>query len=192
MIQHFKTLLAQIKGYLKALHNSQQVYLEARKLKGQYLQLQDDYQALESQLDELLSNEAKTEERITQIRNEYKEILDAYESYHEKMKAYRGAFEHIEYFSDEMQAKAKIQLWALSDTIIDVLVNFLKYYKFDLAQKSLSLTKIDQNQQWRAGSLSTIDAMIIFLNKQRKEKKYTDRVVWERKETDRKINTDFY
>jgi len=58
----------------------------------------------------------------------------------------------------------------------------LKYYKFDLAQKSLSLAKIDQNQQWRAGAISTIDAMIIFLNKQRKDKKWTDRIIGKKAE----------
>ena len=149
-MQWLKTLINRIKAILKTLRNSQEVYLEARNLKGEYLKLKEDYQALETQLDELLCKEAQTEERIEQVRAEYKEILDAYESYHAKMKDYRGMFEHLEYFDNDMQAKAKVKLSALSDTVIDVVVDFLKYYKFDLAQASLSLTKINENQQERS------------------------------------------
>ena len=190
MIQWLKILhnkldeiLAHLRWYLKALKDSKEVYLEARNLKGEYNQLKEDYQTLEHQLDELLSKESETDERIEKIKADYQQIIDTYKDYQEKMQSYRWAFEHIEYFSREMEIEAKTKLWALSDTIIDVLVDFLKYYKFDLAQKSLSLAKIDQNQQWRAWAISTIDAMIIFLNKQRKKKNYTDRITWTQKDT---------
>lgn len=157
-------------------HESREIFLVFCDIDRDTASYQDNYQALEHQLDELLSKEAETDERIEKIKADYQQIIDTYKDYQDKMQSYRWAFEHIEYFSREMEIEAKTKLWALSDTIIDVLVWFLKYYKFDLAQKSLSLARIDQNQQRRAWAISTIDAMIIFLSKQSKDKKWTDRI----------------
>jgi chromosome segregation ATPase len=106
----FKKIRTILVARFQAVKNSKEVYLEARNLKGEYLQLEEDYQVLEKQLDELLSSEQQHEDEVQRVRDEYKEILDAYESYHEKMKGYRAVFEQIEYFNDEMQAKTRAKI----------------------------------------------------------------------------------
>jgi len=59
---------------------------------------------------------------------------------------------------------------------VSVIVEYLAYYKQDISANSLKMPKHDGDRRWRAGAISSIDAIVILLTASRKTEMYMNRI----------------
>lgn len=141
------------------------------------------HQCSNDQLDELLAEKDQWEKRkeaeVNAVTAECKELLRVKDEYIEKMKGHWWAFEHLEYHSDEMKKETRKILGLMNNDTLEGLKKWLSLYKFDLAQKSLLLWAINENQQWRSWALSTIDAITAMVEVAMQKETHVDRIVGE-------------
>jgi len=99
-------------------------------------------------------------------------------------------FNKVEQFTKEETVKLIDKFKDLPDSMINIVMEYLTYFKFDYVTKSLRIYHNTEDIAFRSWAISSIDAMILILEQTKKEKQFTNRITWVRTTTQKPLENE--
>lgn len=117
-------------------------------------------------------------DKLHEIIDAQNKIITEQQEYIDNRSYIDQVYEHAILFTNEAKTQIVQRVKDLSDATLEMLIDYLEFYKSDFAIRSIKIFHSDIESSSRSGSIASIDTMMYLFYTQIKEKQFKDRIVW--------------